>query len=138
MASRLRRLIAPNDPESLKLQKLTETLSTALPADVQRVVQALPSDGTAAAEEKWRRAVTEGLADVQARAAVSGGHNQFVFDQAVPSDEWTINHNLGGYPAVAIVDSGNNVGFGEVTYLTTNSLRVRFSASFSGRAFLVL
>jgi hypothetical protein len=39
---------------------------------------------------------------------------------------------------VAVVDSANRVGFGEVTYIDVNILTVDFSAGFSGRAYLVL
>jgi hypothetical protein len=70
--------------------------------------------------------------------AVSNTSPQYVHDQATPSSLWTITHNLGGFPAVSVVDSANQVGFGEVTYLSVNQLQISFSAGFSGKAYLVL
>lgn len=61
---------------------------------------------------------------------------RFVFDQAVPSSVWTINHTLGGFPAVAIVDSANTVVYGMIEYIDSTQVTVTFSAPFSGKAFL--
>jgi hypothetical protein len=49
---------------------------------------------------------------------------------------WNINHNLGEYPSVTVVDLDNNVVVGEVDYLNTNQIRVSFSRPFAGCAFL--
>jgi hypothetical protein len=54
----------------------------------------------------------------------------------VASDLWTITHNLGSYPSVTVVDSGNTVVIGEVDYTNANILTITFSAAFSGCAFL--
>jgi hypothetical protein len=59
-----------------------------------------------------------------------------VHTQASPSAVWTINHDLGGYPAVSIVDSARTVVFGEVTYQSTTQVVVNFSTAFSGYAYL--
>jgi hypothetical protein len=64
---------------------------------------------------------------------VSGSH---IHTQSVSSATWTINHNLGFYPAVSVVDSGENVVIGDVTYISTNTLSVSFNASFGGKAYL--
>ena len=64
------------------------------------------------------------------------GDAHFTFDQATPSDEWTIQHNLGKNPAVTVVDSGGNEWQTAVEHLSPDELVVRFSAPFSGRAYL--
>jgi hypothetical protein len=56
--------------------------------------------------------------------------------QATPSNTWTINHALGGYPSVSVVDSARTVVFGEVTYQSTTQVVVNFSTAFSGYAYL--
>jgi hypothetical protein len=61
---------------------------------------------------------------------------RFVFDQAVPSSFWTINHSLGGFPSVAVVDSANTVVYGMIEYVDSTQVTVTFSAPFSGKAFL--
>jgi hypothetical protein len=134
--SRLKRLISPTDTEAQRLGKYTESILGSLDADVRRQVAATAGDTAAVSEDKWRRAVTENLADVQ--QILTAGGAQYVHQQDTPLEVWQIDHNLGGYPAVAVVDSANRVGFGEVTYLDVNRLTVAFSAGFSGRAYLVL
>lgn len=64
------------------------------------------------------------------------GLSTFVFEQAIPSDEWRIQHTLNKYPSVSIVDSGLNVVVGDVTYIDKNNLVVNFIGAFSGKAFL--
>lgn len=134
--SRLKRLISPTDTEAQRLGKYTEAFIDRLEADVRRQVAAGPGDTSAIAVDKWRRAVTEKLADVQEILAAGGA--QYIHHQDIPASTWTITHSMGGYPAVAVVDSANRVGFGEVTYIDVNILTVDFSAGFSGRAYLVL
>lgn len=64
---------------------------------------------------------------------VSGSYTHI---QVVAASTWTINHNLGYYPAVSIVDSGENLVMGDVTYISSNTLSVSFNASFGGKAYL--
>lgn len=67
----------------------------------------------------------------------SGGEDKtYVYAQSTAAKSWDIEHNLNKYPAVTIVDSGNNVVVGEVTYLDKNNVRVNFNAAFSGNAYL--
>ncbi len=60
----------------------------------------------------------------------------YVHTQSVPSDTWTIEHGLGTYPSVSVVDSAGNTIISDVRYDTTSRLVVTFSASFSGKAYL--
>lgn len=64
------------------------------------------------------------------------GDKNFVFNQNVASDLWEINHNLNKFPSVTVVDSGNNIVIGEVTYINENSLQIIFTSPFSGSAYL--
>ena len=59
-----------------------------------------------------------------------------IHNQTVSSSTWNITHNLNKYPSVSIVDSSNEEVIGEVEYINSNSLTVKFSAPFSGKAFL--
>jgi len=54
----------------------------------------------------------------------------------VASSVWTITHNLGEYPSVTVIDSGNTVVVGNVEYISSQQLRITFAASFSGCVFL--
>lgn len=60
----------------------------------------------------------------------------YVFTQSTPAAVWTINHDLGKYPSVSIVDSANDEVIGEVNYTSTSQVVITFSAAFSGKAFL--
>jgi hypothetical protein len=54
--------------------------------------------------------------------------------QATPEAVWSVSHFLNKYPSVTVVDSAQTVIEGEVKYLNTNELTIRFSAAFSGEA----
>lgn len=60
----------------------------------------------------------------------------YAHDQGIPSTIWTVNHNLGKYPAAAAVDTAGSVVMGQVDYLDTNNITITFNASFSGVAYI--
>tara|TARA_R110002167_G_scaffold63277_1_gene178704 strand:- start:567 stop:4988 length:4422 start_codon:yes stop_codon:yes gene_type:complete len=60
----------------------------------------------------------------------------YVHDQGQASATWSITHNLAKFPSVTVIDSGNTVVIGQVTYTNTNTLSVAFTAAFSGKAYL--
>ena len=64
------------------------------------------------------------------------GDLNFTYDQPTPSSEWTITHNLGKFPSVSVTDSSGNLWQTEVDYVDQNTCIVRFSAAFSGKAYL--
>lgn len=49
---------------------------------------------------------------------------------------WTITHNMACRPSVTVVDSAGTRIFGEIEYLNDNTVRVSFTAQFSGEAYL--
>jgi nucleoside-diphosphate-sugar epimerase len=57
-------------------------------------------------------------------------------DSDIKSDVWTINHGLGKFPSVTVVDSANTVVVGNVDYTSSQSLVITFNAAFSGCVFL--
>ncbi len=65
-----------------------------------------------------------------------GGTASYVHDQSVPAATWTINHNLGYFPNVTVVDSAGNQVIGQVQYISLNSMTINFNASFGGKAYL--
>lgn len=60
----------------------------------------------------------------------------YIHTQSVSASTWVVTHNLGFYPAVTVVDSGENVVIGDVTYTSVNSLSISFTAAFGGKAYL--
>ena len=60
----------------------------------------------------------------------------FEFTQGVPATTWNIQHNLGKFPSVSVINNNNVVINGEVTYIDNNNVQLNFSAGFSGKAYL--
>ena len=60
----------------------------------------------------------------------------FVHTQIEASKEWIISHPLDKHPAVAVVDSAGSIVVGEVDYISKSIVRLRFTAEFSGKAYL--
>jgi hypothetical protein len=60
----------------------------------------------------------------------------YTHTQMVSSSEWNIIHNLNSYPTVTVVDSSGNVYVGDITYVSTNQIKINFSSAFSGMAYL--
>lgn len=56
--------------------------------------------------------------------------------QSVSSNIWEINHNLGWYPNITVVDSAGSIVEGEVDYTDENNLVLSFASAFSGVAYL--
>lgn len=60
----------------------------------------------------------------------------YVFTQSFATTEWNITHNLNKYPSVSIVDSDMNQIIADVQYIDLNTVKVKFSHSFTGQVFL--
>jgi hypothetical protein len=58
------------------------------------------------------------------------------FMQPTAQAVWTINHNLSFIPEVTVVDSSGREVIGEVTYPSSTTVQVVFSAAFAGDAYL--
>jgi hypothetical protein len=72
--------------------------------------------------------------DPSAEVPISG--QAFVFIQAVASAVWTIDHPLDFRPNVTVIDSSGEQVEGDVVYVNDTTVRVTFSAAFSGTAYL--
>lgn len=58
--------------------------------------------------------------------AVSGVYQH---NQTHPSATWTVNHNLGYFPNVRVVDTGGNTIDGQIADVDNNSLTINFFLS---------
>ena len=63
-------------------------------------------------------------------------HQHLIFTQGVPATTWNIQHNLGKFPSVSVINNNNIVINGEVTYIDNNNVQLNFSAGFTGKAYL--
>lgn len=71
-------------------------------------------------------------------SAVGGGIGDanYIHNQAIPSNVWTISHPLNKYPVITTVDSAGTVVKGSERYISLGVVEVSFSAAFSGKAYL--
>ena len=60
----------------------------------------------------------------------------FEFTQGTPATTWNIQHDLGKFPSVSVVNNNNVIINGEITYIDNNNLTCNFSAAFAGKAYL--
>lgn len=66
-----------------------------------------------------------------------GGDKSFAFMQENPEYEWEITHNLGKYPSVTVVEYySNQEVVAEVEHISINKIKIRFSESLKGKAYL--
>jgi hypothetical protein len=61
----------------------------------------------------------------------------FTHTQSSASASWTVTHNLGYRPGgVAIVDSSENVVFGDIVHSSNNELVLNFTSATAGKAYI--
>lgn len=63
------------------------------------------------------------------------GDKNYIHRQDTASSEWIVSHNLGKKPAVVVVDSAEDVVYGNITYTNDNTVTLTFSGPFSGKAY---
>lgn len=77
----------------------------------------------------------QGQTGPQGIPGTAGSDLNYTHTQLTPSASWTVTHNLGKRPAVAVVDSAGSSVVGEVTYLDDNTVQLDFSGAFAGIAY---
>lgn len=60
----------------------------------------------------------------------------YVHEQAIASDTWTINHNLNKYPSVTLTYTSGEVFIANTEYTSLNQIIIRLDAATSGYAYL--
>lgn len=60
----------------------------------------------------------------------------YVHNQIIAASVWNINHMLGKFPSVTIVDSAGSVVLGDIDYADNNNVTLSFTGAFSGKAYL--
>lgn len=141
-ASRIYRVTAVQDPDTASEVILGIFEATGLAGDTLTGVTA--AEGTtdpalAAGVTIDVRMTAKDLGEIQ--AAVNALEAQppdknYLFTQPTPAATWTIDHNLGKYPCVTVIDSSGAEVEGEVIHASTSSLTLSFSGAFSGSATL--
>jgi hypothetical protein len=60
----------------------------------------------------------------------------YPFSQPVASTLWVIDHSLGKFPSVSVIDSTGRKVRSAVSYTNANQIILTFSAAFAGTAYL--
>jgi hypothetical protein len=63
-------------------------------------------------------------------------HVKYVHTQASISESWTINHNLGFFPNVTVLDNSNRILETYIEYNNINTATIVMNSAASGKAFL--
>ena len=72
---------------------------------------------------------------IQGPAGIDGDKH-YAHTQSVASAEWNITHNLVKFPSITVVDSAGTTVIGEEQMIDLNTVKLTFSAPFSGKAYL--
>jgi hypothetical protein len=59
----------------------------------------------------------------------------YLHRQDAPAAEWVVRHGLNKFPSVTVVDSAGSQVYGDCVYVNTDTIRLVFSAPFSGVAY---
>jgi len=60
----------------------------------------------------------------------------FIFSQVAPATTWNITHNLGKFPSITVIDTGNTVVQGQYNYTDDDNIKLEFRTAFAGKAYL--
>ena len=60
----------------------------------------------------------------------------FEFTQGTPATTWNIQHDLGKFPSITVIDTADTVVTGQYEYIDNNNVTLTFSAGFAGKAYL--
>ena len=78
----------------------------------------------------------EAIYDFAVFTLSSQGVPTFIYEQVGPATTWDITHNLGKFPSITVIDTGNTVVTGEYNYVSNIRVILTFSAAFAGKAYL--
>jgi len=98
------------------------------------IISVVPSPGKVGPQGEQGEQGLQGLQGEKGDKGDIGGvyeHNQLSV-----SNNWIVEHNLGFYPNVSIVDSAGTSVEAEIWYDNINTLEVRFGSAISGKAYL--
>jgi len=80
--------------------------------------------------------LVEDFSYIQGPEGPPGANFTYRHEQETPEQIWVIEHNLSGYPNVAVVDSAGSTVEGAIRYDSDNVITIEFTSAFSGSAYL--
>lgn len=114
----------------IELDITNEIIEIEAPMGAYSIPSGLPQGGTAGQ-------ILEKIDNVDFNAHwITPKPDFYIHNQQTSEIEWQVTHNLDKFPSVSVVDSANDEVIGEVSYINSNSLTIKFTAPFSGKAYL--
>ena len=100
-------------------------------------VDLISGDHSPGTYDTYRMTFTDGTyLDYQVYNGDDATAATYIHEQETPASVWTIQHNLGRYPSVTVVDTAGTEMVGDVQYVNENSVILTFRGTFSGTAYL--
>lgn len=65
-----------------------------------------------------------------------GPSGSYVHHQGAAAATWIVEHDLGYFPNVTVIDSGGTEVEGDIAYFDNNTVTLTFSAAFAGTAYV--
>ena len=126
-----------NDGLNSGLKKVTDGLGTQSPLSLSET-EVVSSVNVEASGFKTPTGTSSQvlLADGTVGALSGIGDKNYIHNQGAASNVWNVTHNLGKFPSVTVVDSGNSVVIGDVNMIDLNNITITFTSSFSGKAYI--
>lgn len=59
-----------------------------------------------------------------------------LYTQTTASDTWEINHKMGKYPTITVIDSAGSKVVGDENHIDENTVILTFNGAFTGKATL--
>jgi hypothetical protein len=94
-------------------------------------IEGTPGDGDVAT---WDAGVSSWVAHPPAPGG--GGDLSYTHNQVIAAATWNVNHGLGKFPSVTVIDSTGATVEGAVAYTDANNLTITFVSAFAGKAYL--
>lgn len=63
-------------------------------------------------------------------------HVKYLHTQNTPQTQWNVEHNLGFFPNVTVLDNANRIIEADIQYLNINNVRIVMNVALSGVAYL--
>jgi hypothetical protein len=60
----------------------------------------------------------------------------FLYEQETPASVWTIQHDLGKYPSITLLDADGVIMLGDIKYVDMETVEITFATEITGKALL--
>lgn len=114
-------------------EEMSDTSDNAI---ANRVVKAYIDKTDAVLSERIAALELGGSGGGSGEGVTGEGDKNYYHSQGTPQEEWVIEHNLGKYPAVTVINSAGEQIYCDVKFDSINQVTLKFGSPLSGSAFM--